>query len=577
MNLKELRIKKGLTQSSCASLLGMSLRNYQNYENNELLKSTTKYEIIYNKLNEYNNSTNKFCVYDEFNTNVITGNNLQKLYSDVENFKKRDIYDSLYKFVTGDYNGKVCILYGLRRTGKTTLLLQLLGDLPIDKCAYIKLKITDDMAKLSKDLNKLLELGYKYVFLDEVTLLSDFINTAAILSDIYSMIGMKIIMSGTDSLGFIMADTDELYDRNIMLHTSFISFNEYYRLLNIKSIDQYIEYGGTLRKENMSYDDDESLLEEVSFRDDESTRKYIDSSISRNIQHTLKNYKHGEYFNHLIDLYDNRELTNVINRIVENMNHSFMLKVIESEFKSSDFGSAKELLLHDVPNNRAYVLYDVDRIKIIEKLKKIIDIRETYETNVKVTIDHINQVKDYLLKLDLIMYSPIKYENGKTEDYYIFTQPGMRYSITKALTYSIMQDEYFCTITEYDKSYIISKIHDDIKGRMLEDIVILELKKQNRKNKEIFKFKFNSGGEFDIVIYDKLYNNCTIYEVKHSDKIAPNQIKNLIDKEKCDIIEKKYGLITKKYVLYRGTQTTIDGIEYINVEDFLINLKKNFK
>ena len=65
----------------------------------------------------------------------------------------------------------------------------------------------------------------KAPMLDEITLLSDFINTAAILSDIYSMIGMKIIMSGTDSLGFIMADSDELYDRNIMLHTSFISFN----------------------------------------------------------------------------------------------------------------------------------------------------------------------------------------------------------------------------------------------------------------------------------------------------------------------------------------------------------------
>ena len=38
-------------------------------------------------------------------------------------------------------------------------------------------------------------------------------------------------------------------------------------------------------------------------------------------------------------------------------------------------------------------------------------------------------------------------------------------------------------------------IYDDIKGRMLEDIVILELKKLKRKNKEIFKFKFNSGAK----------------------------------------------------------------------------------
>lgn len=175
------------------------------------------------------------------------------------------------------------------------------------------------MSDLIKDLNTLYNYGYKYVFIDEITLLSDFINTAAVLSDIFSMMGMKIVISGTDSLSFAMANRDELYDRNIMIHTSFISFKEYAKLLAIHSIDTYIKYGRTLKIENMDFDDPDFMFEDVSFRDDESARKYIDTAISKNIQHALKNDNFGEYFNELRTLYNNNELTNVINRIVENM------------------------------------------------------------------------------------------------------------------------------------------------------------------------------------------------------------------------------------------------------------------
>ena len=82
--------------------------------------------------------------------------------------------------------------------------------------------------------------GYQYVFIDEVTLLKDFIDSASLFSDIYAMMGMKIVMSGTDSLGFLLSTSDELYDRAYTIHTTFISFREYSRLLGIHDIDEYI-------------------------------------------------------------------------------------------------------------------------------------------------------------------------------------------------------------------------------------------------------------------------------------------------------------------------------------------------
>lgn len=576
MTLKELRISKGLNQAQCAKYLGMSTRNYQNYENDASKANTARYHAIYQKLESYGQPVVTAAVPSqttEFHTNVVTGAGLQALANSVAKYGKRDCFSTLQKFVNGSYDGKICILYGLRRTGKTTLLFQMLSELPIEKTAYIKVQTTDDMSRLTKDLKVLFELGYRYVFIDEITLLSDFIDTAAVLSDVFSMMGMKIVVSGTDSLGFAMANRDELYDRSVTIHTSFIPFREYARLLNIRSVDSYIEYGGTLKMENMSFDDPDAAFDEVAFRDDESTRKYIDTAISRNIQHTLKNDHYGEYFNQLRELYEKGELTNVINRIVQHMNHRFVLRVVEDEFKSHDFGSAKELLLHDLPAERATVLYDVNEKQILERLKAIIEVKEKSETTVSITQEHIDKVKKYLLMLDLIVNCPERYESGKQAEHIVFSQSGMRYAIAKALVYSLMQDAYFASIPEADKAYITGKILDDVKGRMLEDIVLLEVRKTAPSTMEAFKFKFDAGGEFDMVIYDKTNQNCRIYEIKHSTEANEKQTLHLRDAEKCQIVEKRFGPISGKFVLYRGKDTFAEGVQYLNVENFLCGLK----
>ena len=576
MTLKELRISKGLNQAQCAEYLGMSTRNYQNYENDAAKANTARYHAIYQKLESYGQpvvSVSLPSQTTEFHTNVVTSTGLQALANSVAKYGKRDCFSTLQKFVAGSYGGKICILYGLRRTGKTTLLFQMLSELPIEKTAYIKVQTTDDMSRLTKDLKVLFELGYRYVFIDEITLLNDFIDTAAVLSDVFSMMGMKIVVSGTDSLGFAMANRDELYDRSVTIHTSFIPFREYARLLNICSVDSYIEYGGTLKMENMSFDDPDAAFDEVAFRDDESTRKYIDTAISRNIQHTLKNDHYGEYFNQLRELYEKGELTNVINRIVQHMNHRFVLRVVEDEFKSHDFGSAKELLLHDLPAERATVLYDVNEKQILERLKAIIEVKEKSETTVPITQEHIDKVKKYLLMLDLIVNCPERYESGKQAEHIVFSQPGMRYAIAKALVYSLMQDAYFASISEADKAYITGKILDDVKGRMLEDIVLLEVRKTAPSTMEAFKFKFDVGGEFDMVIYDKTSQNCRIYEIKHSTEANEKQTLHLRDAEKCQIVEKRFGPISGKFVLYRGKDTFAEGVQYLNVENFLCGLK----
>lgn len=52
--LKELRTEKKLTQRQAAEILGISLRSYKSYENDENKVGTLKYNYIFDKLNAIN-------------------------------------------------------------------------------------------------------------------------------------------------------------------------------------------------------------------------------------------------------------------------------------------------------------------------------------------------------------------------------------------------------------------------------------------------------------------------------------------------------------------------------------------
>ena len=87
------------------------------------------------------------------------------------------------------------------------------------------------------------------------TLLDDFIEGAALFSDIFAASGMRIVLSGTDSLGFLFTEDEQLYDRCILLHTTFIPYREFESVLGIHGIDEYIRYGGTMSLGGVHYNE----------------------------------------------------------------------------------------------------------------------------------------------------------------------------------------------------------------------------------------------------------------------------------------------------------------------------------
>ena len=223
-------------------------------------------------------------------------------------------------------------------------------------------------------------------------------------------------------------------------------------------------------------------------------------------------------------------------------------------------------------NFSADILSNIDRESVEERLMQTLDILNIEEQSIDIDEDCALEIKEYLALLDLIMeideesLPAVNSSNKKTT----ITQPGMRYSQATELVNSILQDEKFSNFSVTERAYILDRILSEVKGRMLEEIVLLETKIANPQ-KQVFKLQFSTG-EFDMVVADKKTLTCEIYEIKYSKEIVEKQYQHLTDVKKCEDTAFRFGEIKGRYVIYRGETTEVDGIKYVNAEEYLKSL-----
>ena len=516
---------------------------------------------------------------------IKTGRELSDWADFVSGWDFRDVFPDIVKFLRWPAESKVLIVFGIRRTGKTTMLQQAVRALTreeFSKAAYIKVRTGDTLETMDDRLSRLHGKGVRYVFIDEVTLMDDFIDGASLFSDVYAPMGMKIVLSGTDSLGFRMSIDQELFDRAYMLHTTFIPFREYSRLLRIDDIDEYLSYGGLLRRGEKNLDDPLANEPDASFRDEESTRRYIDTAIARNIQHSLACCRDGRYFGVLRELYEKNELTNVINRVIEDMNHEFLASVLARPFKSSDLGVVSRQLMTDREVSRRRRLDRMlDKGAVTKELMCYLEIRNADTLKVCISDAHAQAVKAYLKRLDLVVDCPVRMLRGESVEEgvrAIFSQPGMRFCQAEALVRAMMKDVSFAAESSAEQEYVTGRVLDDVRGRMLEDIVLLETLEVSPRpreifsGKEVFKLQFESG-EFDMVVRDLDMRTCELFEVKHTRERVDEQFRHLVDAALLSRTEKAFGRVISRTVLYRGEDFDHpSGVSYRNVEAYLKGL-----
>ena len=99
---------------------------------------------------------------------IRTGKELRAFAAGIQQYKKRECFQQLHDYIYGPALDKVLILYGLRRTGKTTLIRQLfaeMSDSELSKAAFIQVSPKNTLAEVNRDLRRLEEQGFRYVSL----------------------------------------------------------------------------------------------------------------------------------------------------------------------------------------------------------------------------------------------------------------------------------------------------------------------------------------------------------------------------------------------------------------------------
>ena len=512
---------------------------------------------------------------------VLTGRSLAEWASDVRNFRKRDIYAEIVRFLFDTESARVLALCGLKQTGKTVLLKQAVLELISagrTDAAVVEVQKDHDALTLMKILEQLHEAEYKYVFLNEVTASPDFLDMSASIADTAASFGMKIVLSGTDSLSFILASKSELYGRCVVLNTTRISYREFERVLGVTGVDKYIECGGTMCVEGTPYEKDSKSAFSLA----EETAKYIDTAIAENIQRSLDHWKDGDKFGALRDLRANNGFANAVNRIIEDMNHLITLNAITQKYESRDPEQSAGIAAKNASFPRGEEPVRIDRGVISDALKRILSIKNLEEQKIGITDRHTAEIQKILGTLGLLhkchVYSRDRYGSWTEYDENIIVQPGMRYSQAKSLVEILAHILESPGAEQKDIEYVASRILSVVEGRLLKDIVLDETTASLVNAEDppgerwrVARFRFVDG-EVNMAVYDPFTQSTSIFEVKHSSEIACEQAKHLLDTSFCQAIASKYSKIDRRFVLYEGETKLCYGVCYLNVEDYLRNV-----
>ena len=505
---------------------------------------------------------------------------------DISNFEingkeKRDAYHQLVGFINSDacYDGKIAVVYGLRRTGKTILMEQAMvaemNDIP---CLFLLADKNDSMDTIYSCLDDALDDGFQCVFIDEITEVSDFIDNSAYLADYYAKEGLRVVIAGTDSLSFLLAEGHSLFDRAYKFHTTYISFAEHCRVLGTKDVDDYIEFGGFMAR---GRDADGAVY------DYKSACKYLDDAVSDNISRSIKKNPDDTY------LYktEKEELRCMIEKLVEIYSGAFHAKLLNEELK--------KIVLTFPTGTKEFK--DLEGIEIFQKLKAdkpkitqefITSINADTKIIHKLTDDAVHHLENLLIELDFLSATnAINFfftdefgwrNSGIEKDFYLI-QSAIKYShLQKALNF-IESKEYYNSLSVDGKRYFSEKLSEKIHGDMIEQIVLYDTAKMlSAKDYFVLKptFKINSqpqsiAGEYEMLVSHKADGKYWAFEIKHTTEPYSAQAKHLENPEFRKIIDYCYGDRQIATVLYRGDSfQSSAGIYWLNIADFLLAVDK---
>lgn len=314
----------------------------------------------------------------------LTGEALRDAVRGVAGMKRRACLEQLEAYLFSPEYDRICVLFGLRGTGKSTLMRQALYRMRpqyFQQAVYIYVRQQDTSQALQWEMNRLFRKGYRYFFLDEITRIDDFFENVPVLFDPLIAAGVKIVLTGGDSLCFTLAQGSGLYDRMLLIHTTFLSYREHCRVLEEIPLEQYLHRGGFLRS------DSPALLE--------GAKDYVDAALCRNISDSLERYEDGIHLRLLEQLHQADALDWAIRRSLE------------------------RFCLEQVPPSQEFL--------------EFMSLRELEDWSGGLNKGQLAQIKEYLKALDVIAPRNVEFIGRPKEESLCFTQPGLLWSLACSL------------------------------------------------------------------------------------------------------------------------------------------------
>lgn len=227
----------------------------------------------------------------------------------------RQIY--LDKLINKQWNGRIKIITGIRRCGKSTLLFGIYRDYllntGVSESEIIAIALDDDINENFRDPSELSSYVRKkcadknkkyYVFLDEIQFaisreeLRDKdkpVKLYSVLNGLLNLKNIDVYVTGSNSKLLSKDVLTEFRGRGDVIHIYPLSFSEFYAAAGIDKIDaynEYVMYGGMpyllqLNSDQDKYEYLESLFEEIYFKDIEERYKILLPEVLRNLTSSL--------------------------------------------------------------------------------------------------------------------------------------------------------------------------------------------------------------------------------------------------------------------------------------------------
>lgn len=223
----------------------------------------------------------------------------------------------LNKLISKQWNGRIKIITGIRRSGKSTLLFTIYKDYLLNsgvaESEIIEIALDDDINETLRNPSEIsnyvrLRCSDKnrkyYVFLDEIQFaiskeeIRDKDNPVKLYSVLNGLLNLKnvdVYVTGSNSKLLSKDVLSEFRGRGDIIHVYPLSFSEYYSVAGLdknSAYNEYVMYGGMpyllqLNSDQDKYEYLESLFEEIYFKDIEERYNILLPDVLRNLTSSL--------------------------------------------------------------------------------------------------------------------------------------------------------------------------------------------------------------------------------------------------------------------------------------------------